>query len=153
MSWLFWCTLIVIAVELVIQYCIMRAAYPVLFAPMPDRFNLAGTLTTLPENDETIEVKSVSFPTSNGLILRGFLATPEGRDPHRLVLFCHPFKSTGKIALFQCRGLLDAGFAVFSFDFRNHGESDTDPRYHSIHWLSNHEISDVEAAQIGRAHV
>ncbi|WP_339732468.1 alpha/beta fold hydrolase [uncultured Gimesia sp.] len=146
MSWLFWCILIALAIELVIQYCIMRAAYPVLFAPMPDRFNLAGTLTTLPENDETIEIKAVSFPTSNGLTLRGFIATPKSCDPHKLILFCHPFKSTGKISLFQCRGLLNAGFAVFSFDFRNHGESERDPRYHSIHWLSNHEISDVEAA-------
>ncbi|QDT45339.1 esterase [Gimesia alba] len=146
MSWLFWCTLIAITVELVIQFCIIRAAYPLLFAPMPDRFNLAGTLTTLPENDESIKIEAVSFPTSNGLTLRGFLATPENCDPHRLILFCHPFKSTGKIALFQCRGLLDAGFAVFTFDFRNHGESDTDPHYDSIHWLSNHEISDVEAA-------
>lgn len=146
MSWLLWCTLIAIVVELVIQYCIMRAAYPVLFAPMPDRFNLAGTLNTLPENDETIKIKAVSFATSNGLMLRGFIATPEHCDPHSLILFCHPFKSTGKIALFQCQGLLDAGFAIFSFDFRNHGESDTDSGYHSIHWLSNHEINDVKAA-------
>ena len=77
MSWLFWCTLIAITVELIIQFCIIRAAYPVLFAPMPDRFNLAGTLTTLPEKDETIKIEMVSFPTADGLTLRGFIATPE----------------------------------------------------------------------------
>lgn len=146
MSWLLWCILIAIAAELVIQYCIMRAAYPVLFAPMPDRFNLAGTLTTLPENDETIDVREISFPTSKGLTLQGFLATPQTQTTQGIILFCHPFKSKGDIALFQCRGLLDAGFAVFSFDFRNHGDSDADPKYQSIHWLSKHEISDVKAA-------
>jgi len=145
-SWLLSCTLIVILIELIVQYCIMSAAYPVLFSPMPDRFNLAGTLNQLPVNDESIRIKNVSFPTSSGLTLHGFVATPENSDPQGLILFCHPFKSTGKIALFQCRGLLEAGFAVFSFDFRNHGESDIDPDYHSIHWLSDHEISDVKAA-------
>tara|TARA_R110002111_G_scaffold254461_2_gene320119 strand:- start:26402 stop:27418 length:1017 start_codon:yes stop_codon:yes gene_type:complete len=124
----------------------MRAAFPVLFSPMPDRFNLIGTLDQLPDKDETIRIEQVSFPTCNELTLHGFIATPENCDPQGLILFCHPFKSTGEIALFQCRGLLNAGFAVFSFDFRNHGESDSDPAYKSIHWLSDHEIHDVKAA-------
>tara|TARA_R110002095_G_scaffold195914_2_gene174639 strand:- start:7003 stop:8019 length:1017 start_codon:yes stop_codon:yes gene_type:complete len=124
----------------------MRAAFPVLFSPMPDRFNLTGTLEQLPDKDETIRIEYLAFPTSNGLTLHGFIAMPENCAPRGLILFCHPFKSTGEIALFQCRGLLNAGFAVFSFDFQNHGESDNDPAYKSIHWLSNHEIQDVEAA-------
>jgi hypothetical protein len=32
--------------------------------------------------------------------------------------------------------LLEAGFAVFSFDFRNQGSSDSLPGYHAKHWLS-----------------
>jgi|GEM_PF-1696083 len=145
-SWLFWCILIVVLVELAVQYCIMRAAYPVLFSPMPDRFNLIGTLNQLPEIDDTIQIKEVSFPTTQELTLHGFIATPNHSEPQGLILFCHPFKSTGKIALYQCRGLLKAGFAVFAFDFRNHGNSDTDVKYKSIHWLSDHEINDVNAA-------
>ncbi len=146
MSWLLWCVLIAISVEIIIQYCIMRAAYPVLFAPMPDRFNLTGTLAQLPENDARIQIRDITFPTKDGLILHGFIAAPTGTPPRGVILFCHPFKSTGRIALFQCRGLLEAGFAVFSFDFRNHGESDSDPRYQSIHWLSQHELTDARAA-------
>ncbi|QDT93916.1 alpha/beta hydrolase [Gimesia algae] len=146
MSWLLWCVLIAIAVEIIIQYCIMRAAYPVLFAPMPDRFNLIGTLAQLPENDDHIQIRDVTFPTTDGLTLHGFIATPAGTLPKGVILFCHPFKSTGRIALFQCQGLLEAGFAVFSFDFRNHGESDNDVRYQSIHWLSQYELNDARSA-------
>ncbi|WP_417380342.1 alpha/beta hydrolase [Gimesia sp.] len=146
MSWLLWCVLSAIAVEMIIQYCIMRAAYPVLFAPMPDRFNLIGTLAQLPENDEHIQIRDVSFPTTDGLMLHGFIATPAAAHPKGVILFCHPFKSTGRIALFQCQGLLEAGFAVFSFDFRNHGESETDSRYQSIHWLSQYELNDARSA-------
>ncbi|MCA9005921.1 MAG: alpha/beta fold hydrolase [Planctomycetaceae bacterium] len=146
MSWLLWCVLIAVTVEIMIQYCIMRAAYPVLFAPMPDRFNLIGTLAQLPENDNHIQIRDVTFPTSDGLTLHGFIATPTAVRPKGVILFCHPFKSTGRIALFQCQGLLEAGFAVFSFDFRNHGESDSDPRYQSIHWLSHYELNDARSA-------
>jgi len=145
-SWLLWCILIAVLIELVIQYCIIRAAYPVLFTPMPDRFNLLETLNQLPEEDDSIQVKKVLFPAAGGLTLHGIIAKPKESAPQGLILFCHPFKSTGEIALYQCRGLLKAGFAVFSFDFRNHGESDVDPQYHSVHWLSNHEISDINAA-------
>lgn len=146
MSWLLWCVLIAITVEIIIQYCIMRAAYPVLFAPMPDRFNLIGTLSQLPENDDRIQIRNVKFPTMDGLTLHGFIATPTNTLPKGVILFCHPFKSTGRIALFQCQGLLNAGFAVFAFDFRNHGESETDPRYQSIHWLSQYELNDTRSA-------
>lgn len=146
MSWLFWCIVIVILLELVIQYCIIRAAYPVLFAPMPGRLDLAGSPDDLLEQNHTIQIEHVEFSTTNGLILRGFIATPKKSDPQGLILFCHPFKSSGAIALSQCRALLQAGFAVFSFDFRNHGESDIDLKYQAIHWLSKHEINDVKSA-------
>ncbi|MFK7777667.1 MAG: alpha/beta hydrolase [Gimesia sp.] len=146
MSWLLWCILIVVLIELVVQYCIIRAAFPVLFSPMPDRFNLVDTRSQLSEVDDSIEIDEVCFPSAGGLTLHGIIAKPKDCDPRGLILFCHPFKSTGEIALYQCRGLFKAGFAVFSFDFRNHGESDVDPQYRSVHWLSNHEISDVEAA-------
>ncbi|QDT30139.1 alpha/beta hydrolase [Gimesia panareensis] len=146
MNWLFWCLLILIGIELIIQYCIMRAAYPVLFAPLTDRFQLAGTLSNLPEEDSGIRIQSVSFPSIDGLTLRGLVALPRQTPPRGVILFCHPFKLSGQIGLYQCRGLLDAGFAVFTFDFRNHGKSDQDPQYNSVHWLSEHELNDIRAA-------
>lgn len=146
MNWLFWCLLILIGIELIIQYCIIRAAYPVLYSPLPDRFQLAGTLNTLPDKESGIQIESVSFPSVDGLTLRGLLALPAQSPPRGVILFCHPFRLSGQIGLYQCRGLLDAGFAVFTFDFRNHGKSDQDPNYKSVHWLSEHELNDTRAA-------
>lgn len=145
-SWLFWCLLIVIGIELIIQYCIIRAAYPVLYAPLTDRFQLAGTLYNLPEDDSGISTQTVSFHAVDGLTLRGLLAIPTKQPPRGVILFCHPFKLSGQIGLYQCRGLLEAGFAVFTFDFRNHGKSDQDPQYNSVHWLSEHELNDTRSA-------
>lgn len=44
-----------------------------------------------------------------------------------------------------CQALIDAGFAVLGFDFRNQGESFRQPDYSPIHWITEFEMSDIAA--------
>ena len=50
------------------------------------------------------------------------------------------------MALQYCQGLWDAGYDILSFDFRNQGESDAMENYAPIHWLTQYEVQDAQAA-------
>lgn len=90
--------------------------------------------------------ESVSFTTSDGLTLNGAIFRPEGRDPRGLVVFCHEFGGSRWSAMHYTQALLNAGFAIFSFDFRSHGESDSLDGYEPFHWVTEYEVVDVRSA-------
>jgi pimeloyl-ACP methyl ester carboxylesterase len=86
------------------------------------------------------------FVTSDGLTLVGtYLKT---HAPERLgtIVFCPEYLGDrGSVALYT-DGLREAGFDLFTFDFRNHGDSDTDPTYRPMQWVSDLELIDLRAA-------
>jgi uncharacterized protein len=86
------------------------------------------------------------FPTLDGLTLRGTYVPR--RIPERLgvVVFCHEFGGDRHVAAPYVAGLLDEGFDVFAFDFRNHGESERMAGYTPRTWTTQYEVRDVLAA-------
>lgn len=88
----------------------------------------------------------VSFQTSDGLTLNGAIFQPQGCDLRGLIVFCHEFGGSRWSALNYTQALLDAGFAVFSFDFRSHGESDSLDGYEPFHWVTGYEVDDLSSA-------
>jgi len=88
----------------------------------------------------------VTFPTSNQLQLRGGVYYPPDGNPLAVVIFCPETDARFQTALNYTPALLDAGFAVFSFDFRNQGSSDSQHSYRATHWLTEFEVTDVQAA-------
>jgi uncharacterized protein len=86
------------------------------------------------------------FRTRDGLVLRGSYV--RRRTPERLgvVVFCHEFGGDRHVAAPYLAGLLDEGFDVFAFDFRNHGESEHMPGYTPRTWATRYEVLDVVAA-------
>jgi uncharacterized protein len=87
-----------------------------------------------------------SFPTSHGLRLQGTLFRSSDPTPRGLILFCHEFDSNRWSARHYCQGLLDVGFDVMAFDFRNQGDSDDLAGYEPLHWTTTFEVEDVLAA-------
>lgn len=90
--------------------------------------------------------ESVSFRTGGGLSLNGALFQPEGRKARGLIVFCHEFGGNRWSALNYTQALYDAGFAIFSFDFRSHGESDSLDGYEPFHWVTDFEVNDLRSA-------
>jgi uncharacterized protein len=90
--------------------------------------------------------ESVSFQTSDRLKLNGAIFLPESETPRGLIVFCHEFGGSRWSALGYTEALIDAGFAVFSFDFRSHGESDTLKGYEPFHWVTDYEVDDLRSA-------
>jgi len=93
------------------------------------------------------EGEIMSFPSRDGHMLRGmFIDRPPGVPDRGTIIFCHEYASDMLSAGRYARALVDAGYTVFTFDFRAHGQSAAPPHYEPRHWPSHHEVNDVLAA-------
>ncbi len=63
-----------------------------------------------------------------------------------MITFCHEFLGDRGSVGPYADALRDLGFDLFAFDFRNHGESDAEPGYTPLQWVSNRETRDLKAA-------
>jgi uncharacterized protein len=90
--------------------------------------------------------ESVTFSTEDGLSLSGsyFRARTEVRVG--VLVFCHEYLSDRWSYFPYLDHLRDLGYDVFSFDFRNHGESSSDSSYSPLQWVTDHEARDLRAA-------
>jgi len=93
------------------------------------------------------EGEVLTFPSLEGRRLRGmFIERPPGLPDRGTVIFCHEFGSDMLSAGRYAAGLVEAGYTVFTFDFRGHGASFTPTHYEPRHWPSNYEVHDILAA-------
>ena len=93
------------------------------------------------------EGEVVSFRSMEGRQLRGmFLERPPGGPDRGTIIFCHEYGSDMLSAGRYAPALVEAGYAVFTFDFRGHGGSFHPPHYEPRHWPSNYEVQDILAA-------
>ena len=63
-----------------------------------------------------------------------------------VIVFCHEYGSDMYSCMRYCRGLLESGFDIFSFDFRSHGSSSSLNGYQPRLWCTDKEISDCQGA-------
>ncbi len=96
-----------------------------------------------PENPSA---QRIEFRTADGLTLKGSLWNADCESSPGLVVFMPELKGTHWMAARYCHALIEDGFTVLSFDFRDHGESDRSKNYSPIHWMTEYEMTDVEAA-------
>jgi len=93
------------------------------------------------------EGEITSFPSRDGHTLRGmFIDRPAGVADRGTVIFCHEYASDMLSAGRYAMPLVQAGYTVFAFDFRGHGQSSMPPHYEPRHWPSHHEVNDLLAA-------
>jgi pimeloyl-ACP methyl ester carboxylesterase len=90
--------------------------------------------------------EDVRFTASDGIALDGSYF--RNRAPARIgvLVFCHEYLSDRWSFRPYADHLRDLGFDVFTFDFRNHGQSGSDPSYQPLQWVSDHEVRDLNAA-------
>jgi pimeloyl-ACP methyl ester carboxylesterase len=92
------------------------------------------------------EGESVEFVTPDGLTLAGTYLTARTDGRAGVMVYCHEFLSDRWSYRPYVDHLRDLGFDVFTFDFRNHGESQSEPGYTPMHWSSDREVRDLRAA-------
>jgi pimeloyl-ACP methyl ester carboxylesterase len=75
-----------------------------------------------------------------------FLYGNRDKDRRGMIIFCHEFASDLYSCARYCRPLLEAGFDVFTFDFRGHGKSSNTADYKPRQWPTAREVADCIGA-------
>jgi pimeloyl-ACP methyl ester carboxylesterase len=100
-----------------------------------------------PLDFQPVHGEIVRFRSFDGVSLRGMhLNTPNRSARKGTVVFCHEFKSDMYSCARYARPLIEAGFDVFTFDFRGHGDSSCTRDYRPLQWPSDREVDDVLGA-------
>ncbi len=100
-----------------------------------------------PVDFRPIHGEVVRFRSFDGTSLRGMrLRTPDKSAYRGTVVFCHEYGSDMYSCARYTNPLLEAGFDIFSFDFRGHGESSRSGNYNPLQWPSDKELEDVLGA-------
>ncbi len=100
-----------------------------------------------PRDFERINGERVTFRAFDNLYLCGMIIRGDhGGGPKGMVIFSHEFSSDMYSCARYCRPLLAAGYDVFSFDYRGHGESSSEPGYQARQWPTDHELNDILGA-------
>ena len=87
-----------------------------------------------------------TFLTEDGLQLIGTYFRRKTSRRVGVLVFCHEYLSDRSSYKPYLNDLRDRGYDVFTFDFRNHGRSQSDPRYSPLQWVTDHEVADLNAA-------
>jgi len=100
-----------------------------------------------PLDFKPVQGEIVRFRSFDGVSLRGMhLSTPNRSARKGTIVFCHEFQSDMYSCVRYTRPLIEAGFDVFTFDFRGHGDSSSGRGYRPLQWPSDKELGDVLGA-------
>ena len=100
-----------------------------------------------PRDFPVIQGEQTRFRGFDGTSLRGMWVRPKNpRAVRGTIVFCHEFGSDMFSFARYTRPLIEAGFNVFTFDFRAHGESSRPRKYRPLQWPSDKELEDVLGA-------
>lgn len=99
------------------------------------------------ESSEALEGGSpCAFQTADGRTLRGTYLPTTAAERRGVIVFGHELNGDRWNATPYVRELLPAGYDVLTFDFRNHGTSDADPKLMLRPWISPADAADMQAA-------
>ena len=93
-----------------------------------------------------LEGEEAEFRTKDKITLQGTYLKCRTTRRTGVIVFCHEYLSDRWSVVPYADGLRDLGFDLFTFDFRNHGQSQVDDSYRPLQWVTNHEVHDIRAA-------
>jgi pimeloyl-ACP methyl ester carboxylesterase len=92
------------------------------------------------------EGEEYEIKTHDGLTLAACHIRSEAAEKKGLILFAPEYGSSRWSSIHYAGHLLEAGYDLFAFDFRNQGDSQSLEGYEPLQWVTQHEVSDVRAA-------
>lgn len=102
-------------------------------------------LFVVPRGQPAEGAEAVRFPSSDGRMLNGCYFKAGGKR-RGVVLFGLEFGSNCWAAHSYCQLLLENGYDVFAFEPRSQGESEAEPGYEPLQWVTEYEADDTRAA-------
>jgi dipeptidyl aminopeptidase/acylaminoacyl peptidase len=103
-------------------------------------------LFVIPRGEPDPRAEEVTLPAADGLALRGCYLRTAAPQRRGVILFGLEFGSNRWACRQYCQALLAAGYDVFAFEPRNQGESDRDPNYEPLQWVTDRDVTDMRAA-------
>lgn len=103
-------------------------------------------LFIIPRGEPVENAEEVRFRTADGLTLAGCYLHAWAGKRRGIILFGLEFGSNRWACVPYCEMLLANGFDVFAFEPRNQGESDAQPGYEPLQWVTTYEVEDMKAA-------
>ena len=134
-----WFTVSAIVALLLIIDGIYRSIISSRIRELIDNVPPFGVVSSEPvEGAEVFEVVA-----KDGIKLKASLHCAVER-PRALILFCPELHGSHWTVANYGLGLIEAGFALLSFDVRNQGESEHQPGLNPVHWPTELELSDLQ---------
>jgi pimeloyl-ACP methyl ester carboxylesterase len=111
-----------------------------------DRIFLEKPLFIIPRGQPDPDAEEVTLTTPDGLKLRGCYLKATSAPRTGVILFGLEFGSNRWAAVPACADLRAAGFDVFTYEPRNQGESDAQPGFEPLQWITDREVADCRTA-------
>jgi fermentation-respiration switch protein FrsA (DUF1100 family) len=99
-----------------------------------------------PRGDPVPDAEDVRFPTTDGLSLNGCYLPSTASRRRGVILFGLEFGSNRWACVSYCQFLREQGYDVFAFESRGQGDSDRQPGYEPLQWVTDYEVRDTQAA-------
>jgi len=90
--------------------------------------------------------EDVELKTEDGLTLRGCYLKTTAPERKGVILFGLEFGSNRWACQPYCEKLIEAGYDVLAVEPRNQGDSDKDPNYEPLQWVTDRDVADTKAA-------
>ena len=103
-------------------------------------------LFIIPRGQPTDAAEHVTFPAPDGLTLRGCYLPTTTAQRRGVILFGLEFGSDRWACRQYCEELVATGYDVFTYEPRNQGDSDKDPNYEPLQWVTDKDVADMRAA-------
>lgn len=103
-------------------------------------------LFVVPRGQPTDAAEHVTLTTADGLTLRGCYLPTTAPERRGVILFGLEYGSDRWACRQYCEGLVAAGYDVFAYEPRNQGDSDKDPAYEPLQWVTDKDVADMRVA-------
>ncbi|MDY3560851.1 dienelactone hydrolase family protein [Gemmata sp. JC673] len=103
-------------------------------------------LFVVPRGEPDPLASEVTLAAADGLALRGCYIPTTAPERKGVVLFGLEFGSNRWACRQYCQALIASGYDVFAVETRNQGESERDPNYEPLQWVTDRDVSDMRAA-------
>src|SRR5262249_28372579 len=92
------------------------------------------------------DAEDVAIKTDDGLTLRGCYLRTTAHERKGVILFGLEFGSNRWACQSYCERLRAAGYDVLAVEPRNQGDSEKDPNYEPLQWVTDRDAADTRAA-------
>ncbi len=149
-TWLFWLLLspLFVFAFLALTCVVIHVYYRTKFLEQVIRIFEERPLFVIPRGQPVDDAERVTFSAFDGVQLNGCYLHHRSTERRGVILFGLEFGSNCWASVNYCEQLRYAGYDIFAYEPRNQGDSEYDPAYQPMQWVTNKDVADGRAAAL-----